>query len=343
MIPGDGHNEIRRRLRNAIEQSGVHFNPDAHEVYLNRQLMKSSILASKIIKRLNACATPATRTEFSLLQGVPFMTAFAYTATDCLYHLMAHQTDNLDDVRHAFSLFVIGSAVFDYICDVDVTLFPTIINRISEDQLRLCLWGYTKPLFSNLEDPPLLRYAAILIEDKVYLCRKLMKETNHSNAVTLRQRFTDAVIELYRAEVDSSRADTILMKDNSVHSREDVWINSLLMLYSLIALTPDVSQKIEADKVKEKIRMIGRLFVLIDDIIDLEADWYNQSPNLLLQKIGFQSILSDDYTVSFPWEIVLGHKLCDSYMNEITSLLSCVLDPSYEEDLIGWLYSWLKS
>jgi hypothetical protein len=204
--------------------------------------------------------------------------------------------------------------------------------------------GYTRPSFSNLEDPPLLRYAALLIEDEIYVCRKLMKKTNHSDAVALREHFVDSVIELYRAEVLSSRKHSTLLKDNPVDSRDHVWTNSLWMLYSLITLIPDVSEKVEADKVREKIRMIGRLFVLIDDIIDLEEDWYNQSQNLFLQRIGLQSTLPYDGTVDFPWDNVLQHnKMSDSYMDEISSLLSSVLDPSYKEDLIGWLYSWLKS
>lgn len=312
--------------------------PHSCEAYHVQRNAVGIPFAAEIVQRLEDHHTPETDIEISLLESVPTMTAFACTATDALYRLIATRNDHRNDIRRIFSLFIVGSAVFDHICDREDSLFPELVGRISEQELKSALSGEATISFTKPGDRGLLAYVTMLVEDQVRICHELLSRTNQQEVLIHLEAFNETMIQIYHAEL-LSRPD-IKVRGTVPKTVQRVWTEPLWAASLLVALTPDIRPGLNLNELHSKINAVGRLFSLIDDIVDLEEDWSTGSHNSVLERVR-PHIISAESSMNPLWKTLLSDEVWTPYVNEITSLVSYVSDPLYEEDLACWLYSWL--
>jgi hypothetical protein len=265
------------------------------------------------------------------------MAAFACTATDCVYRMMARGSACRDDVRMAFSQFIVSSAAFDYICDDAPELFPELAARITEDRLRRALTDPNGAPDISRPGSPLVAYVSALFDDQVALWWRIAARSDPSGGLRLPAVLTAMVVDLFRAEIRSRPADSPTPDPDD--SRAVIWRDPLWMACQLVAATSDVDPSADLDDIRRRTESAGRLFALIDDVVDFEHDWRTGSRNRLIDAVR-ETAASPQNTP--PSEAALSEEVVGPYMKEITTLVAELSDPSLRDDVGGWLHSWLE-
>jgi hypothetical protein len=145
------------------------------------------------------------------------------------------------------------------------------------------------------------------------------------------------LVDLFHAEVRSRTTGASPAEQDD--SRAAIWRDPLWIACALVAATADVDPSADLDGIRRRTQSAGRLFALIDDVVDFEQDWRTGSRNRLLD--AARSVTTGSRKAP-PWEAALSEEVIGSHMNEITTLVSDLSDPLLREDVGGWLHSWLE-
>ncbi len=267
------------------------------------------------------------------------MTSFGCSATDCVYQVMARDTTCRNDVRMAFSQFVIFSAAFDHICDDETALFPELAEQITEERLRRALLAPNSDGKMPSSGSTLVRYVSVLLDDQIALWWRIASMTDGSGARSLPEALTTMFVNLLRAEL-GSRRDAEDPADGAA-GRTAIWRDPLWIACRLVAATPDADPSVDLVEIRQRMQRIGRLFSLIDDVVDLEDDWRTGSSNHLLERA--LAVGATRPVTASAFEAALSEEISEPSMDEITRLVADLSTPLYRDDLAGWLYSWLET
>jgi hypothetical protein len=263
------------------------------------------------------------------------MSAFACSATDALYRLLARRTDFRDEARLGFSLFVVSTAAFDHICDADIGLVPTLTSRITETRLTAALHADPAPVFAAPDDVPLVSSVTVLLDDQVGIWRRLTRGRSDSGMEMLAEQFVTALTAMLRDELQSASIDV----SDGLVGRRAVWQEPLWLACLLIAASEDADSTIQLESLRERTHRVGRLLSLVDDAVDIDQDWRGGGRNQLLARAVNGT--RDVGDAAPPWDAILSDAILPPYTEEITMLVAELMDPIYQEDLAGWLFSWV--
>lgn len=341
MIPQRSFKEtLRSHVWSAIERGGINLDPVENEVYLNERLVSTRSFATEIVELLERISPPATAAERSFMRGVPMMTAFACTVIDCLYRMFAYRTDSREAVRRLFSIFIVGSAAFDYVCDSGSDLLPALKERISVEKLQSSFRSSNFHPFMQSGDSGFVCYATLLAEKEVMLCQRVLTSRVCAEPDEFRNSLVEILIRIYGSELS-----TVPFGDSSAidiaHNREIVWTEPIKLALLFISIVSDARPGATDIDKHMRVLEVGRLLSLVDDALDIEED-------SLRSKRSFSSIhangsvTSIDISTGLPLERLLTSQTIESHMNRITRSAARASDSTYSRDLAGWLYSWLR-
>jgi hypothetical protein len=332
--------ELRLRLLGALESAGFVFDPDTHVRYLRGCRAVAEPFAAEIIELLEARGYPQTDTEYSLFAAVDTMSAFACAATDHLYRQAAAGTAYRDHVRRGLSVFVVGSAILDQICDHEPALLEVVRQRVSARWIRAALDGRAPgdPLAGSGQGG-LPAYLGALLAEAARIWARLAALDHGPRVRPLRRIWSEGLGAACRAELRSTATleweAGCLTQDAAL-----IWSMPFWMALRLIAMTPDAWPGIALDALSATAVATGRLLSLLDDVADLEDDWASGSRNQYLHLAGIPAA-GRRRPGEIPWDALLAEEVSATYLGEVTRLLAAVSGSGDHQRLAAWLYYWL--
>jgi hypothetical protein len=317
--------------RGAVARGGLAFDAHAQLTYLEERFAIAEPYAFALQRRLEAAAAPNADAEFSLLDSVQTMAAFACTVTDLSYRLAGRRLDHRDDVRRAVVAYVIGSAIFDYACDEDRGLLDLLGGQLSERRLRQLVADGAGGVTAGSDGPVLLRYFWLLAGEFTGISSRLAAIRGDAAASVLREQFTEVLLDSYRQEVASIPSAGLQQQRGP-----GMWSSPLLITYLLIQLASDAAPDLDPG-LEAAARTVGSLFSLVDDVADVAEDWAAGSHNRLLAGVN----LGRGNGTAMMWEHLVSAEVSGPHMDEIARLVAACADAPWARDLAAWLYYWL--
>lgn len=331
---------LRLLVLSTLDTAGLTLDPEKHRRYLTGCHVVAAPFAGEIRDRLEALAFPETEVEYSFLTAMDTMAAFACATADHVYESAAAGKTYRDQVRRSLTVYVVGSAVFDYVCDHEPALLQQLESRVSADWVRAALGGEapSDPL-ATYHDSHLLTYLGALLAEAAQLWRRLAWLRRDRTAVHLRDVFVSDLRAAYRAQLRSVVRFTPA-QDRTAERAEIIWATPFWIASSLLSLTPDAGPERRFQALAEQAKDWGRLLSLVDDVVDLEDDWVSANQNQYLKHAG---ILPDRPRRSdeIPWDVLLSEEISAWYLREITEAVRR-LTIGDRKHLAAWLFYWLS-
>ena len=322
--PLDSAQRLALRVRAALEQGGLRFDPEAHERRLRTCFASSEEVTGEVLELLErARPLPETDAEYSLLAALDTMVAFSCYVSDEACRLTGAGSSH--EVRLIVSVYVVGSAIFDHVCDCEVALVPLLRERLSAARLEAALQDGRGLPIARDGDPGLLAFLDALVAELVARLRALGDRE-------AQDRIARGLIDAYRAQLRSTSRGR--ERDTGTIWSTPFW----LALHVAAAYSPDPQVEV-LEAAGSDTRRIGELLSLVDDAVDLADDWASGSANQLLARAGVTG--GRDGSAEPPWERLLADDVCGPYLDEL-SHRARALPPRISRDaLAAWLHHWL--
>jgi len=293
--------------------------------------------------------------NFYHIEHLPRYTMFGYDVTYCFCRLFNIPQNIADRLTAAGAIANTFAVLFDRICDDYVELYPRLLHYISPDILlsKISLDPEKKNDFAEYEknEPPLIKIVILLLRE--YFRRIMSIFSDVQDICRVRREFTNTILKLYSSELISinidyntqispKRAYNILRTKSSLF----VW----LLVIPPVFMTDKWGCK-NYVKIKKSTLMLGDVFWILDDIVDIVEDLRCGRWSYVTLSFA-DKILRDDVDSARVLDEIIergiilsaAEKLCHKYQGAKKNLYKIGWeDNNFDKILLPWIRMWTES